>query len=101
MWKIESQFGCPAAQLSLSGRIQADDTAGIQAALKRCSRVKVLNLEDVTLVDVAAVRFLSAIERGGIQLLNCPPYVREWIVREHTESERGTTPPERPPKTVQ
>jgi hypothetical protein len=41
-----------------------------------------LDLEDVTIVDVDVVRFLGAREREGTQLLDCPPYVREWISRE-------------------
>jgi hypothetical protein len=28
------------------------------------------------------VRFLSACESEGIQLLNCTAYIREWIARE-------------------
>jgi hypothetical protein len=33
-------------------------------------------------VDADAVRFLSSCESEGIQLLNCSPYIRAWIVRE-------------------
>ncbi len=83
MWRIE-QSDCR-AKLELSGRIQADDIAGIQAEMKRCSNLRVLNLKGVTLVDVAVVRFLSAVERQGIQLLDSPAYVHEWIGRERAE----------------
>jgi len=41
-----------------------------------------LDLEAVTLVDVDTVRFLNACEESGIKLLNCCPYIREWMVRE-------------------
>lgn len=85
MWRIESQSDCPAALLNLSGRIQANDIAGIQAEMNRCSNLRVLNLKGVTLVDLAVVRFLSAVEREGIQLLDSPAYVREWIGRERAE----------------
>jgi hypothetical protein len=39
-------------------------------------------MEHVTLVDVDGVRFLSDCESRGIELVHCPPYVREWIARE-------------------
>jgi hypothetical protein len=42
----------------------------------------VLDLDQVTLVDVEVVRFLKAAEREGVELRNCPPFIREWIARE-------------------
>ena len=41
----------------------------------------VLDLGEVTLVDVDVVRFLFD-ARPGIRLAECPAYVREWMVRE-------------------
>jgi hypothetical protein len=41
----------------------------------------VLDLKDLTLVDLDAVRFLESSETRGIELKNCPPYIREWITR--------------------
>lgn len=41
--------------------------------------VIVFDLADVRLVSREAVRFLAACEVGGIELRNCPSYVREWI----------------------
>jgi hypothetical protein len=46
---------------------------------------KILDLSEVTLVDIAAVRFLISCEDEGIELVQCPPYVREWILRERAE----------------
>jgi hypothetical protein len=42
----------------------------------------VLDLDEVTLVDVEVVRFLGACEAEGIALLHCSPNIREWIARE-------------------
>jgi hypothetical protein len=39
----------------------------------------VVDLQDLTLVDQDVVSFLRRREAGGIQLKNCPPYIREWI----------------------
>jgi hypothetical protein len=41
----------------------------------------VLDLGEVRLLNRAAVQFLGACEFNGIELLNCPLYVREWILR--------------------
>jgi len=40
-----------------------------------------LDLTEVTLVSIEAVRVLTGAEANGIELRNCPGYVREWITR--------------------
>jgi anti-anti-sigma regulatory factor len=40
-----------------------------------------LDLKDVTVVSLEAVRALTAAQANGIELRNCPAYVREWISR--------------------
>ena len=42
----------------------------------------VLDLSEVSLVNLDVVQFLSTCESEGIQLLNCPTYIRKWIDRE-------------------
>jgi len=42
----------------------------------------VLDLDEVRLVDVEAVRFLGVCEAEGIALLHGSPYIREWIASE-------------------
>jgi hypothetical protein len=44
-------------------------------------------LDEVTLVDVAAVRFLIACEAEGIEVRHCAPYIREWMAREQGRGE--------------
>jgi len=48
----------------------------------------VLDLEDVTLVDLDVVRFLGVSEAGGVELVNCSPYIRDWIFNERISEER-------------
>jgi hypothetical protein len=47
-------------------------------------RSKVLQMDEVTLVDVDVVRFLNKCETEGVRLINCSPYIREWMSREKT-----------------
>jgi hypothetical protein len=42
----------------------------------------ILDLRDLRLADRDAVRFLRDCEADGMNLENCPAYVREWMDRE-------------------
>jgi hypothetical protein len=42
----------------------------------------VLDLGEVSLVNLEVVRFLIEVESQGVQLLNCPTYIHKWIDRE-------------------
>lgn len=79
--------GC-VTKLRLSGRIQSDQIAGIQSEMDGgCTRV-FLDLNEVTLVDLGVVRFLIRCEDEGIELVQCPPYIREWMLRERAAGGR-------------
>jgi hypothetical protein len=80
--KIESAFDGKTATLRLSGRIEEDHLDAIQAEVRRYSPRFVFNLGEATLVDREVVRFLAAREVEGVELLDCPRYIREWIARE-------------------
>jgi hypothetical protein len=68
----------------LSGRIEAEDIDELQGLfeLEDTSLKIALDLRDVTLVDRDGVKFLAVCEVNGIELENCPAYIREWIARE-------------------
>jgi ABC-type transporter Mla MlaB component len=42
----------------------------------------ILDLSEVTLLDPAAAQFFAEQFRGGVRLVNCPVYIRRWIVRD-------------------
>jgi anti-anti-sigma regulatory factor len=67
--------------LKLIGQIRSEDVMALAAQLNGEFGV-VLDLDELALVDAAVVRFLSATEDAGVELLNCPPYIREWMTRE-------------------
>ena len=46
---------------------------------------KFLDLSEVTLVDLDVIRFLITCEDEGVDLVQCPLYVREWMIRERAE----------------
>ncbi len=73
-----------AVVFTLSGRIEADRVPELQGLLasEGSSRPIALDLEDVDLVDRDTVRFLARCSAEGVQLVHCPGYIREWIVKE-------------------
>ena len=41
-----------------------------------------IDLNEVILVDREAVRLFATSELNGIELRNCPAYIREWVTKE-------------------
>jgi hypothetical protein len=66
----------------LIGRVQSECLAEIAAQIEGTKPCPALDLEEVTLVDVGAVRFLGRCEQVGIELLHCAPYIKHWIAGE-------------------
>jgi hypothetical protein len=56
--------------------------AELSAQLDAVGSNALLDLGEVSLVNLEVVRFLAISESRGIQLLNCPAYIRKWIDRE-------------------
>jgi anti-anti-sigma regulatory factor len=85
--RIETTFDGQTATLRLIGRIESEYLDELQAQVRKHRPRLVLDLDDVTLVDVAVVRFLIACEEEGIELVNCAPYIRNWISGEQKRRE--------------
>lgn len=66
---------------SLSGRIEAENIGELATLLsgKGDDHRIVLDLKDLTLVDQDGISFLKCFEAEGIELRNCPAYIREWM----------------------
>src|SRR2546421_6850291 len=80
--KIERYADEHHTTLRLIGHLQAEYLEELQAQLEGNGPRMVLDLDEVTLVDIEVVRFLGGCEAKGIVLLHCSPYIREWIARE-------------------
>jgi hypothetical protein len=66
---------------TLSGHIDAEHVAQLQAAFDRESLPTVLDLREVKRVDREVVADLARWNADGIKFENCPAYLREWIAR--------------------
>lgn len=82
--KIQRTEDGNAVVFTLSGRIEGERVAELQSLLasEPADQRIVLVLHDVDLVNREAVRFLASCAADGIQLEQCPAYIREWMVRE-------------------
>ena len=79
--------------LRVSGRIEAEHFGAIKEMIGRETGRPVLDLKEVLLVDRDALGLLATLEKNGIELRNCPAYVREWIVRENAKYQGTAEPP--------
>lgn len=70
----------------LSGRLDKEHIAELQTIIgaEEKGRRVVLDLKDMTLTGEDGIYFLARCEAAGVTLLNCDPYVREWIMRQRT-----------------
>jgi hypothetical protein len=69
---------------TLSGRIDKEHIAELQTliAVEGQDRRITLDLKDMTLTGQDGIDFLAQCEAADIALVNCDPYVREWIARQ-------------------
>jgi len=80
--RIETASGHQWTIVKLIGRIQTEHLSQLRAQINAIGGSIVLDLGDVSLVNLDVVQFLSTCESEGIQLRGCPTYIRKWIDRE-------------------
>ena len=73
---------------TLSGRIDKESIAELETLIgaEEKGRRIILDLKDMTLTGQDGIDFLAQCEAAGITLVNCDPYVREWITKQRTET---------------
>jgi hypothetical protein len=91
MLRIEKESDGNTTILRLVGRIESVNIGNIRAQMDDENARILMDLGEVTLVNVEVVRFLADCEDKGIVLLHCPPYILEWILRERAEGTQSQT----------
>ena len=83
MLKIRRVAASGMVRLIVSGRIASQELPQLRELVgaEHASDL-VLDLSEVSLVDVEVVRFLVQCDAQGIRLEGCPAYIREWMTRE-------------------
>jgi hypothetical protein len=87
--KIDRIRDSHTVRLRLSGEFRSHHLDQVKAEISRGAPT-VLDLEEVHLVDIDAIRFLSAREDEGFSVLHCSPYIKEWMSRERQEEKART-----------
>jgi hypothetical protein len=80
--KIETHLDGNKLTIRLTGRMKEECLEALKALLDDATPGAVLNLGDVSLVGLEVVRFLANCEKAGVELIDCSPYIRDWINRE-------------------
>jgi hypothetical protein len=80
--RIDKTFEGNLKVLRLIGDLRSSEVQMLESCMKYGGTGLKLDLQDLSIVDVSAVRFLAGCEVSGAEIVNCPPYVREWIKRE-------------------
>jgi hypothetical protein len=73
---------------AVSGRLEADSLRELSELLASESSTRAVTLElgDLVLVDRDAVGFLRTCAEKGIELRNCPRYIRTWMASDAEEA---------------
>ena len=80
--RVLTSDGC--VVLRVSGRIDGTCVATLRESVDKEKTTKAglaIDLTAVTLVNQEAVDALAVAEANGIELRDCPAYVREWVSR--------------------
>jgi ABC-type transporter Mla MlaB component len=73
---------------AVSGRLDSETLCELSAlvALESPARAVTLDLEDLVLVDRDALAYLRGCTERGIELRNCPHYIRTWMDSDGAEA---------------
>jgi hypothetical protein len=81
-FKIEPIRSRNRMTLKISGRLRHENLADLQKQVETDPARTVLEVSEVTLIDLEVVRFLNACQDKGIEVANPSSYIREWMIRE-------------------
>jgi len=73
--------------LALAGKCSGGCLGELRRAIEKARRTQkqiVIDMSEVTLVDRPSLQFLAAQARDNVMLINCPAYIRPWIVKEES-----------------
>jgi hypothetical protein len=68
--------------LRIAGHLQSEHVGTIEELIARQGGLVAIDLSQLILIDRHAVCYLAGCEMRGIELRNCPLFIREWLNRE-------------------
>ena len=82
--KIRRSAGKRKTRICLSGQLRCEHIGLVKCEVESAGPRVALDLGEVDLVDIDAVRFLNACKSAGVSILHCSPYIREWMLQERS-----------------
>jgi hypothetical protein len=80
--KIERFSEKQGTRVRLSGELRSEQLDDVRVEIERGRSQVTLDLDEVVLVDIDAVRFLNGCKAQDIAVVNCSAYIREWMSQE-------------------
>ena len=71
----------------MSGELRCARLVDLRAEIEQIGRPATLDLDEVDVIDIDGIRFLNACQTQNIQVVNCSPYIREWMLQEKRTGE--------------
>jgi ABC-type transporter Mla MlaB component len=80
--KITRICGKHESRLCLSGELRCANVADLRAEIEQFAQPVILDLDEVNVVDIDGICFLNECRARGVRVVNCSPYIREWMLKE-------------------
>ena len=80
--RIEKDSHGGKTTIRLIGRFQSEHIGELKKQLQKNGTQLVLDLKEVTLVNVDVVRFLGECKAEDVKIVHCAQYIRKWMHRE-------------------
>ena len=83
-FRIQTSMSEKGVTYTLSGLLDLEGFAELQKHIERTANGHQITFDllDIQLVDRNAVSKLAACQSTGVEVRNCPAYVRDWMSRE-------------------
>jgi hypothetical protein len=77
-------------RICLSGELQCARLIDLRAEIQQFGPPATLDLDEVDVIDIDGISFLNECQALGIRIVNCSPYIREWMLQEkRTREDEG------------
>lgn len=87
--KIETIHEKQGTRVCLSGELRSPHLADVRAEIELAEHPASLDLDEVDIIDIDGICLLNECQARGIQVVNCSPYIREWMLQEKRTHEDG------------
>jgi hypothetical protein len=77
--RIGEQHG---TRICLAGELRSSHLINVRAEIEQAGNPAILDMDEVNVVDIDGVRFLNECVERGIEVVNCSPYIRQWMLQE-------------------